>query len=92
MLDAVYVDAKETKSIVAIKPKSPFIPIFQVSASREKSDIRILNKPLKGSSVSLVENGKTLSLRVIILSFIYSSCCYPRMTSEIFGFCRNDYV
>jgi len=61
MLDTVYVDAKETKSIIAIKPKPPFKPILQVAASREKSDIRILNEPFKGSSVFLVETGKARS-------------------------------
>ncbi|MFC1901386.1 hypothetical protein ACFLX3_00440 [Chloroflexota bacterium] len=55
MLDAVYVDAKRTKSIIAIKPKPPFKPVFQVAASREGSDIRILNEPVEGSSVFLVE-------------------------------------
>ena len=58
MLDAVYVDAKQTKSIVAIKPKPPFKPVFQVAASREGPDIRILNEPLEGSSVFLVETGE----------------------------------
>jgi site-specific DNA recombinase len=55
MLDAVYVGAKKTKSIVAIKPKPPFKPVFQVAASRKGSNIRILNEPLNGSSVFLVE-------------------------------------
>ncbi len=59
MLDAVYVDAKQTKSIVAIKPKPPFKPVFQVAASRDGSDIRILNEPLNGSSVFLVETGES---------------------------------
>ena len=45
MLDAVYIDAKKTKSIVAIKPKPPFKPIFQVAASKKDSDIRIINEP-----------------------------------------------
>lgn len=58
MLDAVYVDAKKTKSIIAVKPKPPFKPVFQVAASREGSDIRILNEPLNGSSVFLVETGE----------------------------------
>ena len=58
MLDAVYIDAKNTKSIIAIKPKPPFKPVFQVAASREGSDIRILNEPLEGSSVFLVETGE----------------------------------
>jgi len=59
MLDAVYVDAKKTKSIIAVKPKPPFKPVFQVAASREGSDIRILNEPLEGSSVFLVETGES---------------------------------
>ena len=62
MLDAVYVDAKNTKSIVAIKPKPPFKPVFQVAASREGSDIRIINEPLEGSSLFLVETGEVRSL------------------------------
>jgi hypothetical protein len=53
MLDAVYVDAKKMKSIVAIRPKPPFKPVFQVAASREGSGIRIINEPLEGSSVDL---------------------------------------
>jgi site-specific DNA recombinase len=61
MLDAVYVDAKESKSIIAIRPKPPFKPVFQVAASREGSDIRIINELLEGSAVFLVETGKTLS-------------------------------
>jgi hypothetical protein len=63
MLDAVYVDAKKTKSIVAIRPKPPFKPVFQVAASREGSDIRILNEPLNGSSMFLVETGEGACLK-----------------------------
>ncbi len=63
MLDAVYVDAKKTKSIIAVKPKPPFKPVFQVAASREGSDIRILNEPLNGSSVFLVETGESRTPR-----------------------------
>jgi site-specific DNA recombinase len=59
MLDAVYVDAKKSKLIVAIRPKPPFRPIFQVAASRVGSDIRILNEPLNGSGVFLVEAGES---------------------------------
>ena len=51
-------DAKNTKSIIAIRPKPPFKPVFQVAASREGSDIRILNEPLEGSSMFLVETGE----------------------------------
>jgi site-specific DNA recombinase len=57
MLDAVYVDAKKNKAIVAIKPKPPFKPVFQVAASKKGSHIRILNEPIEGSSVFLVKSG-----------------------------------
>ena len=52
----------ETQSIVALKPKPPFKPVFQVAASREGSDIRILNEPVEGSSLFLVETGESQSL------------------------------
>ena len=58
MLDAVYIDTKNNL-IVAVKPKPPFRPIVQVAASREGSAIRILNEPLGGSSVFLVETGES---------------------------------
>lgn len=69
MLDAVFVDAKENKSIVAIKPKPPLKPVFQLAVSREMSDIHILNDPIKDSSVFLVETGETLSLPETMLEF-----------------------
>ena len=55
MLDAVYMDVKQTKSIVAIRPKPPFKPVFQVTASRKDYNIRILNEPINGSSMFMVE-------------------------------------
>jgi site-specific DNA recombinase len=42
MLDAIYVDAKDEKRIVAIKPKAPFKPIFQVATMREGSGISLV--------------------------------------------------
>ena len=45
MLDAVYVDAKQEKRIVAIKPKPPFRPVFQVAATKEGSGVILLNEP-----------------------------------------------
>jgi site-specific DNA recombinase len=62
MLDAVYVDAKKAKSIIAIRPKPPFRPIFQVAVTKQDSGIRIINEPLGpesgGSVVFLVETGE----------------------------------
>ena len=62
MLDAVYIDSREIRSIVAIKPKPPFKPILQVAVSKKGSTIRVLKEPLNGqsngSSVFLVETGE----------------------------------
>jgi len=74
MLDAVYMDAKETKSIIAVKPKPPFKPVFQVAASRKGSDIRILNEPLNGSSVFLVETGESRAPPETITDFLLPIC------------------
>ena len=49
MLDAVYVDAKEEKRIVAIKPKPPFRPVFQVATTKEGSGVMLLNEPPENS-------------------------------------------
>ena len=70
MLDAVYFDTRQTRSIVAVKPKPPFRPVFQVAASRQGSDIRIINEPLEGSSVFLVETGESRSLPETMLCFV----------------------
>ena len=45
MLDAVYVDAKEEKRIVAIKPKPPFRPVFEVATTKEGSGVILLREP-----------------------------------------------
>ncbi len=44
MLDAVYVDAKEERRIVALKVKAPFKPIFEVATMREDSGIVLANE------------------------------------------------
>ncbi|OBW62403.1 MAG: serine recombinase [Dehalococcoides mccartyi] len=66
MLDAVYIDFKKSKSIIAVKPKPPFKPIFQVAVSKKDSKIRILNEPFGkgpiGSSLFLVETGEGWTL------------------------------
>ena len=42
MLDAVYFDLSDSKSIVAFKPKPPFRPIFEIAAARENSGVTLL--------------------------------------------------
>jgi hypothetical protein len=44
MLDAVYVDVKEDRSIVAVKPKPAFRPVFQ-AVTREGSGVVLVNEP-----------------------------------------------
>ncbi len=67
MLDAVYIDAKGGKRVVAVMPKPPFRPIFQVASVKEGSKIHIINEPLgsspKGSVVFLVETGESRTPR-----------------------------
>ena len=45
MLDVVYVDTKEDKAIVAIQPKAPFRPVFDVATTREGSGVMLINQP-----------------------------------------------
>ena len=44
MLDAVYVDTVEENSVVAIRPKSAFRPIFEVVTTRAGSGISLINQ------------------------------------------------
>jgi site-specific DNA recombinase len=57
MLDAVYFDTKTSKALIAVRPKPPFKPIFQVAASKEGTGIHIVNEPYLVSSVFVVEAG-----------------------------------
>ena len=54
MLDAVYVDTVEEKSIVAIRPKAAFTPLFEVATTREGSDVVLITEkdlpPVDGTS------------------------------------------
>ena len=45
MLDAVYVDTVEEKSIVAIRPKPAFQLLFEIATTREGSDVVLINEP-----------------------------------------------
>jgi len=66
MLDAVYIDTKQTRSVIAVKPKPPFRPVFQVAAQKEGSVINILNGHENKSSrpsVFLVETGESRTPR-----------------------------
>ena len=42
MLEAVYVDHKDAKSVVAIQPKPAFRAVFQVATTREGSGVILI--------------------------------------------------
>ena len=44
MLDAVYVDTVEEKSVVAIRPKLAFRPIFEIATNRGGSGTALINE------------------------------------------------
>jgi hypothetical protein len=44
MLDGVYVDSKEERSIVALKPKSAFQALFQIATTKEGSGVVLYNE------------------------------------------------
>ncbi len=44
MLDAVYVDTVEEKSIGAFRPKPEFMPLFQVATTKDWSDVVLINQ------------------------------------------------
>jgi site-specific DNA recombinase len=67
MLDAVYIEAKKYKTIVAIKPKPTFVPIFEVAVSDQNANIRIYKNGSEGfkpkdPSVFMVETGEARSV------------------------------
>ena len=50
MIDAVYVDSKEEKRIVGIKPKPAFKPIFQIADTLDDSGIILLKDEDRGNA------------------------------------------
>ena len=53
MLDAVYVDAKHDRAIIAIKPKPPFRPIFEVATTSEGSNVMLIKEPPQSDAKAL---------------------------------------
>ena len=51
MLEAVYVDTVDQKSIVSIQPKPAFQPLFEIATSRKGSDIVLKKQDAPGSLV-----------------------------------------
>ena len=49
MLEAVYVDTLEEKSIVAIRPKPAFRPLFEIATTEVGNDVGLINEPPEAS-------------------------------------------
>ncbi len=60
MLDGVYVDCKEERAVVGVKPKPPFRPIFQVATTREGSGVTLVKEtPPSDGPEAIISNGAT---------------------------------
>ena len=65
MLEAVYVGTVEEKAILAIRPRSAFMPIFEVATTQEQSNVVLIREKIASEpsmaggnqSVFLVETG-----------------------------------
>ena len=44
MLDAIYVDTVDEKSVVAIRPKPAFMPLFEIATTREGNDVVLITE------------------------------------------------
>ena len=61
MLDAVYVDTVEEKSIVAIRPKPAFMPLFDVATTKEGSGVMLdsfVERPVRDGPWSARVSGR----------------------------------
>ena len=84
MLDAVYVYTVEEKSVVAIRPKPAFRPIFEVATTHDGSEIALINQTPQtqgeseaSESCSWWRRGRAEPQTRIILSPLhYGSCPY----------------
>jgi hypothetical protein len=45
MLEAVYVDNRDEQSVVAIRPKPSFAPLFEIALTREGSGVTLVKEP-----------------------------------------------
>ena len=56
MLEAVYVDTVEQKTIVAVRPKPAFQALFQIATTKEGSGVILYNEKAPALSESLNES------------------------------------
>jgi hypothetical protein len=69
MLDAVYLDLAQTRSVVSIRPKGPFYPLFRSLRQESDAGIRIVDPEQEGgwdgggANCGMVETGEGARLR-----------------------------
>ena len=68
MLDAVYVDTLEEKTIVGIQPKPAFLPLFEVSAAGEDGDVALFSSTSVALGFGHSEDMNTTSRRLVGVS------------------------
>ena len=60
MPDGVYIDAKNVKGIVGIKPKPAFWPVFELATTREGSGISLVKEqPVQDNESCACESSTT---------------------------------
>jgi ParB family chromosome partitioning protein len=62
MLDGVYVDTVEEKSIVAIRPKPAFRPLFEVATTKESSGVVLISVQPPGRDQEAVQRSGLLKI------------------------------
>ena len=75
---AIHINARRIR-VIAVKPKPPVIPVFRVAASKDGSEIRIINETLKESALFLVETGAGRFFH--LASRVSGSSCQPEQDS-----------
>ena len=102
-LDGVYIDAREEKHVVAIKPKAAFRPVFRVATTKAGSDVVLIheedpdkpNQPrphgheADGSSCSWWRRGRP-RIKQTLPNF--SSPCTPKPSRSARGFMYHRFA
>jgi hypothetical protein len=83
MLDGVYVDSKEERRIVALKPKPAFKALFQIATTKEGSGVILYNEKTLASNESPDDLCSWWRRgRVDVISSILAMGLYPVMSGQ----------
>jgi site-specific DNA recombinase len=96
MLEAVYVECKEERQIVGIRPKPSFRPLFQIATTRTGSGVILVNTEIEyGKASSIIEDatktGPCLRWRRgrVDLTVNTESRSYWRPKCQFLNYCPN---